>query len=288
MNKRTSVIVFLLPALLILLAIAIVPTVKAIIMSFQNRSLFFATSSFVGFSNYKEAFFDPRFINALKVSAIWELLTVLGSMSFATSLAVFTFEYCPLQVKRVLRVLMILPITVPRVSASFIWKFIYSPVVGLTNYFLSIFSIQPVALLSNNTTALFAVAWVDIWQWGSLFGVIILGVLESLPKNKLEAARIDGANLYQLYRYIVLPWILMPVISLTLVKGVQSLRAFDYIYIMTKGGPGISTETLDMYIYNVGINIGGELSYASSMSVLLLILTLLAFGSIWRVVQGAN
>ncbi len=183
---------------------------------------------------------------------------------------------------------MIIPITVPRVSAAFIWRFIFSPVVGLTNYFLSIFSIQPIALLSNPTTALFAVGWVDIWQWGSLFGVIILGILESLPKNKLEAARIDGANLYQLYRYVILPSILMPVISLTLVKAVQSLRAFDYIYIMTKGGPGISTETLDMYIYNVGISIGGRLSYASSMSVLLLIFTLLAFGSIWGVIQKTS
>jgi len=204
----------------------------------------------------------------------------------AICLAFFIFEYVPLGAKSLMEIVLILPIIVPRVSAAYIWKYIYSPIIGILNYILGLIYIKPVALLSDPQTALLSVAVVDVWQWATLFSVIILGILESLPREPLEAARVDGASNLQVHRYIVLPSILSPLLSLTFIKMVESLRSFDLIYILTGGGPGISTETLDLYAYTTGIGTATRISYASSMAVLMLIGTIILFTIIWRLSQG--
>ena len=285
MKNKRSLNLFILPAIFILIVISVIPTVKAVTMSFQNRELKYKSYSYIGFENYKKLFSDRRFINSIKVSATWELITVSCTMAMAICLAFFVFEYVPLGAKSLMEIVLILPIIVPRVSAAYIWRYIYSPIVGIINYILGLIYIKPVALLSDPHTALLSVAVVDIWQWATLFSVIILGILESLPREPLEAARVDGASSLQVHRYIVFPSILPPVISLTFIKMVESLRSFDLIYILTEGGPGISTETLDLYAYSTGIGNAGRISYASSMAVLMLVGTIILFTIIWRVSQ---
>jgi len=286
MTDKRSSILFILPAILILIAISIVPTIKAVTMSFQDRELRYQSYSYIGFDNYKKLFSDSRFINFIKVSATWELITVSCTMAMAICLAFFVFEYVPLGAKSLMEIVLILPIIVPRVSAAYIWRYIYSPIVGIINYILSLIYIKPVALLSDPQTALLSVAIVDIWQWATLFSVIILGILESLPREPLEAARVDGASSWQVHRYIVLPSIFPPLISLTFIKMVESLRSFGLIYILTEWGPGISTETLDLYAYTIGIGNTGRISYASSLAVLMLVGTIILFTIIWRLSRG--
>jgi len=286
MTNRQSATLFILPAILVLIIISIVPTIRAVEMSFQNRELRYQTYHCIGLHNYKELFSDRRFINSIKVSATWEVITVFSTMLIAIFLAIFIFEYVPLRAKKLMQILLILPVIVPRVSAAYIWRYIYSPIIGIINYILSLIYIKPIALLSDPKTALFSIAAVDIWQWATLFSVIILGILESLPSEPIEAARVDGANNWQVHRYIVFPSILSPLLSLAFVKMVESLRSFDLIYIMTEGGPGISTETLDLYAYTTGIGLVGRISYASSMAVLMLVGTIISFAIVWRLCQG--
>jgi len=285
MTDRQSAILFVLPAILVLIAISVVPTIRAVTMSFQNRELRYQSYHYIGLDNYKKLFSDRRFINSIKVSATWEVITVFSTMLIAIFLAIFIFEYVPLRAKNLMQILLILPVIVPRVSAAYIWRYIYSPIIGIINYILGLIYIKPIALLSDPKTALFSVAVVDIWQWATLFSVIILGILESLPREPLEAARVDGANNWQVHRYIVFPSILSPLLSLTFVKMVESLRSFDLIYIMTEGGPGISTETLDLYAYTTGIGLEGRISYASSMAVLMLVGTIISFAIVWMLSQ---
>ena len=286
MTNRKSATLFILPAILVLIIISIVPTIRAVEMSFQNRELRYQTYQCVGLHNYKELFSDRRFINSIKVSASWEVITVFSTMLIAIFLAIFIFEYVPLRAKNLMQILLILPVIVPRVSAAYIWRYIYSPIIGIINYVLGLIYIKPIALLCDPKTALFSIAVVDIWQWATLFSVIILGILESLPSEPIEAARVDGANNWQVHRYIVFPSILSPLLSLAFVKMVESLRSFDLIYIMTEGGPGISTETLDLYAYTTGIGLVGRISYASSMAVLMLVGTIISFAIVWRLCQG--
>jgi len=177
---------------------------------------------------------------------------------------------------------LILPVVLPRVSAAYVWRLMYSPVLGVFNYFLGLLSLGPVEFLSNRSLALFSVAIIDIWQWGLLLAVLILNLLESLPKEPTEAALIDGVGSWQLHRYITLPMVIPQIVSLTFIKMVESLRSFDLIYVLTKGGPGISTETLDLYAYQVGIGISGRISYASCISLIMLMATVLLMTAMWR------
>ncbi len=125
-------------------------------------------------------------------------------------------------------------------------------------------------------------AAVDIWQWGLFFAVIIVKSLQTLPRAPMEAAYLDYASPWQIHWFISLPALRGTIITMFFVKGVESLRSFDLIYTMTAGGPGIATETLDLYAYQVGIGISGRLSYAAAISVLLTLVTTITFSLVWK------
>lgn len=281
-DQRRFRLAALSPAFLLLGVVALVPLVQVIVLSFQNRSLRYASYKFVGFANFVRLGSDRRFWNAIRVSLTWEAITVVGTIAVAVFLAVYMFEYLSKRQKSVASIALVIPALVPRVSAAYIWKFMYSPLLGIINYFLGLFHVGPVEFLSDPSTALASIAIVDIWQWGLLFGVLVLKVLETMPRGFIEAGRIDGAGRWQLYRYIVVPNLLPVLLSLAFVKMVESLRSFDLIYIMTRGGPGTSTETLDMYAYLQGISIAGRISYAAAASLAMLVATILFFTLLWR------
>lgn len=285
MSQRQFILVCLVPGLLLLLVLALVPTVGAINLAFQDRSLRFPDSIFVGFENFERMFGDRRFWNAIRISLYWELITVIGTMAVAVLIAFYLFEKVKGRPRDVLCLLLILPILMPRVSAGLIWRFLYSPLMGIINYPLTVLGLPPIEFLANPATALWSVAAVDIWQWGLFFGVVLLKLIETLPREPLEAARLDHAGRWEVHWFITLPMLKVPLITLAFVKAVESLRSFDLIYTMTSGGPGVATETLDLYAFQQGIGTAGRISYASAMSVLLLVVTIVVFTVIWRRTQ---
>ncbi|MCJ8151202.1 carbohydrate ABC transporter permease [Shinella sedimenti] len=286
MTSRTRLpAVFLAPPLLILAVLAFVPTAYAIYISFRNRELSRPDSSFVGLANYIDLFSDRRFVNAIGVSLTWELVTVTLTLLVAIVLGILMFEFASARQRAVLTLIFLVPVILPRVSAAFVWKFAFHPLYGIVTYPYKAITGQPLDLLSNPATALMTVALVDVWQWGLFFGVIVLKLLETLPPQPFEAARLDHARPWQIYLYVALPMLKAPLISLTFIKMIESLRAFDLIYVMTRGGPGIVTETLDMYAFSQGFIESGRISYASSMAVLMMVATTVIFTVIWKRVK---
>ncbi|MCA1441823.1 sugar ABC transporter permease [Ensifer sp. IC4062] len=281
-NKSTLPWVFLTPAMVVLAVLALVPTVCAIVISFEDRELSRPDGNFVGFDNYLALFSDRRFVNAITVSLSWEVITVGFTMLIAVGLGILLFECVSPRTRKILALLFIVPVVLPRVSAAFVWKFAFHPLYGIATYPYKAITGQPLDLLSNPLTALGTVALVDVWQWGLFFSVIVLKLLETLPPQPFEAARLDHARTWEVYTYVALPMLKAPLISLAFVKMIESLRAFDLIYVMTRGGPGISTETLDMYAFSQGFIESGRISYASGMAVLMMIATSLAFTVIWK------
>ncbi|TWF58642.1 carbohydrate ABC transporter permease [Neorhizobium alkalisoli] len=274
--------VFLTPAMAILAVLALVPTVYAVFISFQDRELSRPDGRFIGLENYIALFSDRRFLNAIKVSLTWEILTVALTLVIAVGLGILLFECASAKMRNFLSLLFLMPVILPRVSAAFVWKFAFHPLYGIITYPYKAITGQPLDLLSNPFTALGTVALVDVWQWGLFFAVIVLKLLETLPPQPFEAARLDHAKTWEIYAYVALPMLKAPLISLAFVKMIESLRAFDLIYVMTRGGPGISTETLDMYAFSQGFIESGRISYASSMAVLMMIATSVAFTFIWK------
>ncbi len=283
MTRQRFILLSLAPAIIVLGVLAAVSVAGAIWFSLMNRALRSSEYEFVGAYNYLRLLRDKRFFNALETSLIWELVTVSGTLIVAVLLAVLVHETVKRPLWRNLICFAFLaPVLLPRVAAAFIWRFLYSPSLGLLNWLAELAGFGPIEFLSNPSLALISVAVVDIWQWGLFFTVIILRLLETLPRDPIEAAMLDNAKTWEVHAYVTLPMLKGPLISLTLVKAVESLRSFDLIFVMTGGGPGTSTETLDLYAYQTGINLGGRVSYASAMSILLLIVTTVAFTLIWR------
>ncbi|MFJ3058322.1 carbohydrate ABC transporter permease [Herbaspirillum sp. NPDC087042] len=281
-GKTTLPYLFLGPSLLVMLVLGLVPTVAAINLALKNRVLRYPDSDYVWLRNVERLLGDRRFLNAIEVSAIWEVVTVVGAVAVGVLIAIYLFEHVHGKWRHAMCVLLITPVLLPRVSAAFIWKFMYSPLTGILGWLLGLVGIQDTAFLSDPVLALYAVALVDIWQWGLFFAVIVLKLLETLPPEPLEAARLDYARTWQVYAYIALPMLKAPIVSLVFIKMVESLRSFDLIYVMTKGGPGVTTETLDMYAYAQGIGLSGKVSYASTMAVLMMVATTLIFTLIWK------
>jgi len=284
--KRNHFILFcILPSVIILLAVVIFPMIGAINYSLQDKSLRFLNGDYIGLQNYFEMFQDRRFINALKISLYWELITVVGSLILAIFVSIILFEYSEKKYRIFLAIILIMPIMLPKVSAGLIWRFMLSPVMGLINTPLIALNLNPIEYLASPNLALVSVAFVDIWQWGLFFGVILLFLLETLPKDLIEAAKIDKVKRWQLHYFITFPMLKGSLITIILIKAIESLRSFDLIYTMTKGGPGITTETLDLYAYQQGIGLRGEISYSSAMSVAMVIITLVIFTFIWKRAQ---
>lgn len=284
MTRKQFVFLSLVPTMATLAILAFVSIAGAVWFSLSNRILRTPDYEFVGLYNFFRMWRDRRLFNALEISAIWEIVTVAGTLIVAIILSVLIVELVKKPFWRnVICFTFLVPVLLPRVAAAFIWRFLYSPSLGVFNYFTTSTGIGHVEFLADPSIALLSVAAVDIWQWGLFFTVILVKLLETLPSEPIEAAKIDGANRWQIHAFITLPMLKTPIISLAMVKAVESLRSFDLIFVMTGGGPGTATETLDLYAYQMGINMGGRISYASAMSILLLIVTIIAFTVIWKV-----
>ncbi len=283
MKRRSSLpYTFLIPTIALLAVLALTPTIYALNVSFTDRTLFSDTSSYVGFENYAKLLGDRRFTNAAWVSVKWELITVISTMIVAVGLGVLMFESVSPKTRNMFCLIFLIPVLLPRVCAAFVWKFAFHPLYGIVTYPYRAITGQPIDLLADLNSALLVVAFVDVWQWGFFFAVIVLKLLESLPPQPIEAGRLDNAKRWQIHLYVTIPMLKAPLISLALVKAIESLRSFDLIYVMTRGGPGIATETLDMYAFSQGFIESGNIGYASSIAVIMLLVTIVTFTIIWK------
>jgi multiple sugar transport system permease protein len=272
---------FLWPGMTVMAVTALVPTVGALLTAFRNDELGLP-GKFVGLRNFTALAQDPRFLNALKISFLWEVYTVLLTMIVAMVLAVFMFERTSGRLRTALSILLILPVLLPRVSAGFMWKFLLDPLFGLATWPERLMHGFAPDLVGSPALALVTVASVDVWQWSLFYAVILLKLMETLPPAPFEAARMDRARTWEVHGYVTLPMLATAIVSLTFVKAVESLRSFDLIYVMTHGGPGIATETLDMYAFSQGFVEAGRISYAAAMAVCLMIVTNIVFSLVWR------
>ncbi|NLJ50125.1 MAG: sugar ABC transporter permease, partial [Candidatus Atribacteria bacterium] len=238
---------------------------------------------FVGLKNYIQLFTDARFLNSLRISLLWSVITIGFSVFFGAGLlAPLINDNAKGSFRTICLFIFIIPALLPRVGAAYMWRLMYSSSIGIINYFLSFMRIGPIGFLENPSYALYSVAAIDIWQWSFLIAALTIILLQDIPKEIVEAGSLDGAKRWQLYRFIIFPVIIPPFLSIFFIKMMESLRSFDFIFVLTAGGPGVATETLDMYAYWQGIGSAGRVSYASSMSIVMLVITIVLITIVWR------
>jgi multiple sugar transport system permease protein len=188
----------------------------------------------------------------------------------------------------VARALLIVPMMVTPVVVGVIWRMALNPDYGIINYLLSLLHVSGPDWLSSPSLAMVSIVLTDVWLSTPFVTIIIIAGISSLPRDPFEAAKVDGANAFQSFFYITLP-LLKPVIWVAVMfRLIDSFKRFDSIFIMTGGGPGIATETLNLYAYNTAF-FYMDTGYASALaSFLFIIIAVVSIFTISKVQRGGD
>lgn len=260
----------LMPALLFTIVVTQVPFLLTLFYSFQSWNLLRPGSfHFVGLSNYVAVVKDAEFRDALWITVLTTLGAAIISLVLGTLLALLLER----QVlgRGVIRTLLISPFLVMPAAAGLLWKTtMFDPVYGLVNWVLTPFGVHNVDFVGQFPLA--SVMTVMVWRWTPFMMLIMLAGLQAQPGDVLEAARVDGARPFAIFREVTLPY-LRPYMELGLLLGaIYIVGTFDEIYIMTQGGPGTATTNLPFYLYQRTFQ-GYDIGQAASLGVATVILT---------------
>ena len=230
---------------------------------------------FIGLGNYRELFKSEFFWTSVKVTLKFSASVVIAEILIGLALALLLEE--KMKGLRLFRTIFILPIMVAPVVVGLTWRFLYDPSFGLFNYFLGFIGIEPQTWLSNPDLALPSVVVADIWQWTPFVFLLLLAGLQGIPRELLEAGQVDGTNYLQNLFYIKLPQI-KSIIGITAVlRLIDSFRTLVVMFVMTEGGPGMSTEILSLHLYKTAFT-SQRLGLASAIAIVLIgIILLLTF-----------
>ncbi|MBN1351379.1 extracellular solute-binding protein [candidate division KSB1 bacterium] len=263
---------FLLPSIVLFLVFILTPILFSLYLSMHQWNIINPDKPFVGLANYIEAFQDRYFLNALKNTALFTLQVPVGMM---LSLAVALMMNQQIKGVYFLRTLYFLPSVTSFVAIAMVWQWAYHPQLGLINYVLSFFSINAQDWLTHPDTALISIMIMTIWLGIGYQMVIFLAGLQGIPDFLYDAARIDGASLWQRFVHITLP-MLQPTTFFVLVTSIiSSFQVFTSVYVMTQGGPSRSTDVVVYHIYQNAWEYL-KMGYASAMSWILFVVILIA------------
>jgi multiple sugar transport system permease protein len=254
---------FVIPALVVVLAVIVFPWVFTIWMSFNEWKVGSPTT-FVGFANYLRLPTDPRFVEAVGHTLVYTALSVLLPVVFGTFAAVVFHAKFPF--RGVLRAIFIMPMMATPVAIALVWTMMFHPQLGVLNYLLSLVGIPPQLWVFHPATVIPSLVLVETWQWTPLVMLIVLGGIAALPTEPYESAQIDGAGMWQMFRYITLPLILPFVVIAAMIRTIDAVKSFDIIFAITQGGPGSASETINVYLYSVAF-VYYDLGYGSAIAV---------------------
>jgi multiple sugar transport system permease protein len=256
------------PAGIFLVGFALYATIYLIYLSLCNWNVMNPSPVLTGFSNYVELVKDHQFWSSVEKTAIFVSAAVGAEIILGFLIALILNR--KIVGLGVIRALLILPMAMTPAVVGLIWRILYDPTLGLINYLLSLVGIQGPAWVAKANIALFSLIVVDIWQWTPFAILVITAGLKALPIEPYEAAKIDGASALQTVRYITIPLLKQVLLVLILLRGIDALKTFDIIFVITNGGPGTATQTIVFYTFLRGFH-WFSLGYASAISVVLMI-----------------
>jgi len=227
---------------------------------------------FVFIANYVHVLTDANFWGALKRTLIFSIVSLSIEMVLGFLIALLA-NFSKPRLAQLFVIMILPPSIIAPVIAGFLWRFMYDAQVGMVNYMISLIGIPAIAWLGKANTAMGSVIMTDIWEWTPFVTLILFSGLRSLPIEIIESAEVDGANLFQKIRYVILPMIKIPIMVALLFRGMDVLRWFDTIRIMTNGGPGSATHVLSNYLYEdafVYFHIGTSAAIAFLMLIMVI------------------
>jgi multiple sugar transport system permease protein len=266
MNSRNPGNRFVAPALIILSLVTVYPVLSVLYLSLHRRLLIFDISKFVGLDNYLFLLKDDRFWNAFRNTTYFTSLSV--SLELLLGLALALLLNRPFRLKGLVTAAVLVPWAIPTVVSARMWEWMYNTDFGILNYLLG----AKINWLGSPFWALNAAVFMDVWKTTPFVVILLLAGLKVIPGELFQAARIDGAGAWSIFRRITLP-LLMPVILVVLVfRTLDAFRVFDAVYVLTGGGPANTTETLSIYAYKVLFQTL-QFGYGSTLSLVVFLCT---------------
>lgn len=273
-NRRIGLL-YTLPCALVILVMTIYPLIQMITFSFSKVKLPFFDLEFIALDNFVKMVGAKTFGQIIVNTLVWTFVALIlrFALGFGSALLMDT----GFKGKTVFRIITLMPWVIPSIVTANLWRWIYNTDNGILNEFLS--TINPalaINWLGNKNTALLAVIVAYVWQGFPFIMLMIVAAMQGIPKSYTEAALVDGANRFQVFRHVTLPNLKNVLAILAVLEIINGFNAFDLLFTMTGGGPGVSSEILGLYIYRTAFsnfNFGG----ASALGLLLLLAVMLCF-----------
>lgn len=275
-QNNIAAYLFVLPAVCLLLIFTLYPLINLLYLSFFNYNLI-GSKHFVGLQNYYTLFFVKKdFCQALKNTAVFATTVVFFSLALAVLLAMWLQKDNLLN--RLLQRSMFTPYLISTVSCAYIWSWMYDVDSGILNALLGLFKLPHLKWLNSSAMAIFCVATVAVWKSLGYYLIIVLYSIKSIPRDVLDAARLENSNFIINFFYIILPMISPQIFFLLITITISSYKVFDIVKIMTNTGPGNATDVIVTYIYRYAFELNSKIGYASAAaSILLLIMMILTY-----------
>ena len=273
-----------LPAVIVLLLLTIYPFIYLVYVSLHiwpiSPNL---PKIFLGFGQFTYLFSNPSFIESMQVTISLTVVGVSLQISLGTLLAILLstktkfINYFTLP--------FMIPVFIAPVVVGLIWKFMFNYDLGILNYLLNVIGLESINWLGTTTTAFWSVVLVDTWQWTPFTTLIIKAGLDSVDPTPQEAAYVDGATRFQIFRYVTFPTI-APIFTVALLfRTLDAFKAFDIIYVVTRGGPGGSTYVLGYNIWKTAFY-QNQLGLSAAMSVIMIIIATIFALILVKIMKG--
>jgi multiple sugar transport system permease protein len=249
-RRQRALLRGMLPALLVLALITIVPALYLVLTSLTPLNLTLPDTAWdfsQPLANYKDLLEDPRFATSAWIQVKLSVATVVLQLLIGLGIALLLNGGG--RVRQVARAAFLIPMVLPPIVVGIIWKVMFTVDVSPFHRFMAWIGLPVASIITNPDLALWAIVFVETWEWFPFTLLMVLAALQMIPESPIEAARIDGARNWQVFRFITLPYIRQTLIVAGLFRLIDSIKAFPLIFVLTDGGPGDVTEVTNYYAY---------------------------------------
>jgi len=263
-----------LPPVLLVILVVILPILSGIHISFTSQRVVGSEYEMIGLKNYFDLFGDKIFLASLGRSAIWVLAN--GFFQTLAALLIALLINQPFNGQNFVRTWIILPWAVPAAVTAILWRWMFDATSGIINTSMLDLGLigKPALFLANPDIAGISLTFVNSWRYVPFLTIIFLASLASVPEEEYEAAKVDGAGVWLQFKSITIPNLLPTLTVLGLVGTLWASNVFDIIWMMTRGGPGVSTTTMPVLMYDTAFY-GYNISKASAGAIIFLLILIL-------------
>ncbi len=287
-NERIAAYVFVIPAVVLLVAFLVVPMIYTVYYSvFQYQIMRPDDITFIGLKNYVKLFGDSDFWQALKNTVYFTVIVVPCQCALALALALLVSK--KFRGVAIFRTMYFSPQLTSMVVISILWTVLYNsnPNTGLINSLLTNLGFDSINFLSNEKTAMNSIIFMSAWQGAGYQMMIFLAGLQGIPGEQYEAASVDGATKFQQFLYVTIPGLQSTIKYVIMITMIQAMKLFTQPYVMTQGGPKNSTKTLVYYIYTQGFQ-NGNFGYACAVAAVFFVIVVTMSLAMKRVTSATD